>query len=368
MTLVHIDLRRGNFSEPTLGFVSVAPTRRLHINTTPDYIVLPDAVSYELTDGQADIELAPSSTPNWAWSITEHVRAGQRWGNGINTNISWGEGVENGTVDIDKTISGTIATSATRTYGPLAILGTSTTSKSVTAFVGDSIASGYDDVASDAGEMGFLARKFTAQSMPYVNLAISGESTGRWGIYPDIRRRSPMLEYADSVIVELGVNDLPDLPTLAALNQVRINNWLMFAKRGLRVYQTTITPRVLTSTDSWATLGGQSFVPAEEALRLATNAWIRDGAPMIGTAPALTGSNAAGTIRIGQHGHPVLAYFEVADVCESARNSGLWKVTGVANGYTDDGIHPKSFVHTLMGDVIDTALIEANAHTKFPTV
>ena len=43
-------------------------------------------------------------------------------------------------------------------------------------------------------------------------------------------------------------------------------------------------------------------------------------------------------------------YFDVADAIETSRNSGIWKVTGSANGYTADGIHPNTPGSVLVRD------------------
>jgi hypothetical protein len=75
MTLVHFDLRRGNFSTPTVGSVWLAPIKRVHVNETPDYIALPDPVEYPLVDGQVTVELRPN-TGDWAWVCFEGVEAG----------------------------------------------------------------------------------------------------------------------------------------------------------------------------------------------------------------------------------------------------------------------------------------------------
>jgi hypothetical protein len=54
-------------------------------------------------------------------------------------------------------------------------------------------------------------------------------------------------------------------------------------------------------------------------------------------------------------GHPVSAYFEVADTVETARDSGIWKAGYV---YTTDGVgvHPSATGHAAMAAAINTAL------------
>jgi hypothetical protein len=67
---------------------------------------------------------------------------------------------------------------------------------------------------------------------------------------------------------------------------------------------------------------------ATEANRVSLNTWLR-------TVPS-----------------PLTGVVEIADVFETARNSGLWKVNGTANYYTTDGIHPSALGHTDAAAVI----------------
>lgn len=43
---------------------------------------------------------------------------------------------------------------------------------------------------------------------------------------------------------------------------------------------------------------------------------------------------------------PLAGYFEVADLAESARNSGKWRVD--LGAPTTDGVHPSTVIHTAM--------------------
>jgi hypothetical protein len=78
-----------------------------------------------------------------------------------------------------------------------------------------------------------------------------------------------------------------------------------------------------------------SKTAAEETRRKEFNAWLRDGAPIIAGAPVTPGT--AGAVRSGTAGHPLTNWFEVADLAESARDSGKWKA-----GYVSDGTHPNA--------------------------
>lgn len=59
--------------------------------------------------------------------------------------------------------------------------------------------------------------------------------------------------------------------------------------------------------------------------------------------------------RAGEVGHPLHAVFDVADIFETARNSGRWKTDGTAGKWTADGIHPTqhAYLQAAESGVID---------------
>ena len=103
------------------------------------------------------------------------------------------------------------------------------------------------------------------------------------------------------------------------------------------MYQTTVTPQT-TSTDAWVTTANQT-VTAVHARRIGLNDWIRDGAPFdtaTGLAVAV-GATGSTIVRAGTRAHPLKGFFEIADIVETSRNSGIWKA-----GWTTDGLHPNA--------------------------
>jgi hypothetical protein len=120
-------------------------------------------------------------------------------------------------------------------------------------------------------------------------------------------RRMALLTDCTDIYCAQGVNDIgttlgsPDLPTMQNLRAIPV--WNTFFNRGKRVWAHTITPRVTSST-GYGTLGAQTTT-GNDQVRVAFNNWLRDGAPMLAGAAAATGSNAAGTVRIGSPGHPL---------------------------------------------------------------
>lgn len=208
-----------------------------------------------------------------------------------------------------------------RGFSPSAILGTPVTQPAVVlGIIGDSIAAGTGDADPDNGYI----RRALGQNYSYEMVAYPGETISSFMQTQDalsIRRKNlfalfPVTHY----IVEMGVNSLGSGSWQANL----LTLWQRLAATGAKVYQTTITP-VTTSTDSWATLANQTPT-ANEATRLAMNAYIR-------SLPA-----------------PLSGYFEIADLAESARDSGKWRVD--LGTPTTDGTHPgPNITPTLAGGI-----------------
>lgn len=71
MTLVHVDLRTPD-GGPAVGVLEWIPTRR---RTVDDHVVLPDAVTVDLAEGVADLEVDATGA-DWAWRVVERVRKG----------------------------------------------------------------------------------------------------------------------------------------------------------------------------------------------------------------------------------------------------------------------------------------------------
>lgn len=218
--------------------------------------------------------------------------------------------------------------------------------KSVLA-VGDSIVGGIGDSVSDnATALGIICRGI-APNFGHINLGNSGDQIQI--MRNAYRHRLRMSLFTRNAVCEFGVNDIAAGRTLAQIQADMY--WLWTTLKNTRhkqktVTQTTITPSV-TSTDSFATLANQTaatnFSTAGNGTREQLNDWLRDGAPVLNGVAVATGSNAAGTVRIGNTAHPLDRVWDVADQVESARNSGKFKVDGTANKWTADGIHPTQY-------------------------
>ena len=216
----------------------------------------------------------------------------------------------------DKTMSGTV-TAADNEFSPVAIIGTTTRPSVV--IVGDSIALGdstKESTGDASGDFGIVARSIGPQ-YAYAQYAQNGDQAE--DIVASHTNREALFAYASHLVSEYGSNDLfTNSASAATVLGLQQTIWGWMSARGGQAYQTTITPRT-TSTDSWATTGNQAQVSsANNTRRIDLNTQIR-------------------AVPAGLSG-----YFDVADAIETTRNSGVWKVTGSANGYTADGVHPNT--------------------------
>lgn len=240
------------------------------------------------------------------------VNSGEKFPTGLTILSTRGEKSDT----TDMTDSGTLSSGATvAAYHPSYIIGKTKTSNAV-LIIGDSIAQG----TSEYNDRGYI-RDALYGNIPFNIIAVGGQTLISFQTI-NRQRRIQIAQYCKYAICEYGTNDFPGTATVAELQAQYIEVWTALVNRGLKVYQTTITPRT-SSTDSWATTTNQT-VNSKDAKRIELNEWIR-------TCPA-----------------PLSGYFEAADFAETARNSGIWKA-----GYTADGIHPNTAAHQVMAACID---------------
>lgn len=200
---------------------------------------------------------------------------------------------------------------ANYSWVPMLVATRSLATKSV-AIYADSIASTADSDPNKA----FIVRALQARNIPYLKLGTSGDRLknvvlGNWPV-----RLALGAAYCSDAICQMGVNDVLEGQTLAALKVNAVSTWTTLAAQHERVYQTTLTPLVTNGT-----------------IRTQFNQWLRDGAPIVAGVGVATGTTPA--TRAGTAGHPLTAYIEVADFVESSRDSGAW-----VSGYSADDVHP----------------------------
>lgn len=281
------------------------------------------------------LTIAPS-TSMFTRCFTKVASSGLSWpvGRVRNTTIGEGSNIAAGGDQPDLTDTTSWSTNNTgNMYGPSVIIGYPEVAGPAVFIAGDSIAFGTGDSAGgDAqGGQGFLERAL-ADHLPWCAGTRLGDLVGNF-VSSNHKRLAGITPYVTHAIVEYGRNDISAPAALATIQANLQTCWNVFAKRGIKVFQTTITPKT-TSTDSWATTANQTTASSsQELVRTQLNDWIR-------TVPA-----------------PLTGYFEIADIVETSRNSGIWKATGSASGYTADGLHPTAAMHTLMAAGVDLSQI-----------
>ncbi|WP_018762424.1 SGNH/GDSL hydrolase family protein [Arthrobacter sp. 135MFCol5.1] len=225
------------------------------------------------------------------------------------------------TTDLTAPGSAAVGQSAAYVFTVRAILGTPTArDRATVAIVGDSIGvgsndygdggrasafTGYSDTGLPAG--GYIVRGLAAK-YGWINIGVPSDQAALFTALNGHYRRIAHLSGCTDAIVEYGINDVSAGRTLAQIQADLTTIWNLLARRGMKVRQTTLTPKT-TSTDLWSTTGGQGTY-GEESVRTQLNDWIR-------TTPA-----------------PLVGYIEAADLAETSRNAGLWKP---ANRFVTDG-------------------------------
>lgn len=216
----------------------------------------------------------------------------------------------------DKTDSSTIAASNNQGYAPIAIVGrVETTQAKSVIVIGDSISAGSGDFTPGSptnsnfdiySGRGYWPRAFR-DSYAITQLACGGEQTVDFIGNTKSFYRYALADYGSTAILALGTNDIMTGGLTAA--QLKAKILLLIEKIAPKVSKIlvgTMIPRT-TSTNGWLTTAGQTTVMTNSfnSVRVEVNNWIRE----LGT------------------GHP---YIEIADLVESARDSGLWKAPGTA--------------------------------------
>lgn len=189
--------------------------------------------------------------------------------------------------------------------------------------MGDSLTAGSGDSVSDTtGDNGILARS-VGPSFAYINAGCPGDRA-YWAA-ANYTKRAALASYCSHVVCALGTNDFYAGSKTSAQTKTAVESLKTMAAASKPFFVTTITPRT-TSTDSWATTANQTAV-AGNTNRVTYNGVVRAGSI----------SGAAG-------------FFEIADVVESARDSGLWKVNASASWYTADGTHGTNTAYQAVRD------------------
>lgn len=246
------------------------------------------------------------------------------------------------TATTDLTPSGSGAVGGTFTlngFDAMCIIGTPTGTARPKSVViqGDSIAFGTGDGLFSGQEFGYLpqvAANLYYAGGGYLQRALSGNAGSIQQAFPSDSignflagvghfRRSALTRFTKYAVLGYGKNDISAGRTAVQVQGDLLTQAYRNIAKGLYgSVVVTFTPAT-TSTDAWATVGNQSGTGVGESERVAHNAWVRAGCPIVNGARVAVGTS--GALLAGQPGHPILGYLEVADVLESARDSGKWK-------------------------------------------
>ena len=221
--------------------------------------------------------------------------------------------------------------------------------------LGDSIT----ESGSPGREVTPLARQTASLTWAHRALADTPVcNTAMWGSAYALGRDAhwatiPNLAPFTDALVAWGYNDLDQAwqvssRDVAYVQKNAIAAWAWIGAGGPRVWQATVSPST-DSTDGWASIEGQT-PRAALPYRLAFNAWLRDGAPIDGAAPAEVGD--ASAVRAGEAGHPLAGVIDQAARVESEPGSGVFRVDH--GPLTADGGHPNAVGHDLMSEALGT--------------
>ena len=209
----------------------------------------------------------------------------------------------------DLTMGGTMMPGASVYAAPVAIIAPTTRPSAM--LVGDSRLFGAFDRIDDAtGDRGDLCR-FLGPGYAYIQLGVSGDTLA--GFLANSIMRQSLFRYCSFMISEGGVNDIASDAAALLVAELRSKVAALFTHGP--VYGTTAYP-ITTSTDGWATMTNQ-MVPASGEQLAAFNALVRAG---------IAGE---------------LNHIDISDAVDPGRTR-KWSVTGVENGFTEDGLHTNS--------------------------
>lgn len=204
------------------------------------------------------------------------------------------------------------------------------------------------------------------QALPddYALLAMPCGGEAAWGFVQPTHREwrtrlsvCPGANFVESYGINDHGNQDGESPGAEDLNQDRLTLWRLARRQGAaKVFANTSTP-LRTSSDSFATLAGQSAtLPARESHFTGHRTWMMDGAPISATTGLVVATGTVGALRTAvvewngsshtvtgsqDAGHPLTAVFDTAGQVLTF-SGGLWKWIVSPLTVNTDGIHPST--------------------------
>lgn len=294
-----VEYPSGVFHQVTWGgsaTVSIAD-----LTTSP----LSDPLPITIADGdEFFVKSYQSSLTGLVWTLARDANAGE-------TCLYGASGVADTTMS-----SSTASVGGFEIYRPIMIVGETT--KPSVLIIGDSREYGNLDIPDSSSDKGYAQRSVSSMCA-FSNIARSGDSAAEF--VGSHARRAALAAYFSHVYVHYGINDL-DAGFTASQTASNLSAIASYFP-GRQMFTATIEP-ISASTDGWTTVANQT-VDSTNAGRIQLNAAIRAG--LAGYA----------------------GFFEVADILESGRDSGLWRVWA-GRALTGDGIHAVPLGNQLLED------------------
>jgi hypothetical protein len=302
------------------------------------------------------MDVIPSGTQFWVRAYLSALAAGGKWVNTIACNAANGEGFTTGTSQTDRTLLALVSPTTVGQIPSCNVLlaGAVPASQPSVAMLGDSILDGWRGVGNSLDQNWLTVALNNTMGVAWLT------RTGGAGYQANgvtMRRRQVVAQLCSTLVDGYGTNDINLGQTLAQTQASKLFVARAASLRAQRVFWHTIPAGFATSTDNFLTVGNQT-VQANHSVRVAFNAWLRDGCPIdtssiINTtvggpvtlstyAPAAVGATGATIARCNVYGvtgtltaaaagptHPVYGVIELSDIMESSRDSGKWKVLGI---------------------------------------
>jgi lysophospholipase L1-like esterase len=292
------------------------------------------AVDEQVTSDPVYVSI-PENTQFYVRTYVTVAVLGEKWPVAASAITGIGEGFSATTDKSDDVAYTTF--SAASLYQPAAILGMCAEEAYNVVIIGSSSAQGQGDTAEASHyDVGYLSRALSNQH-GVLKLTRGSTTMNMFLTTPGYTRQLEFLNRVrpTHIIQQLGSNDLTSSASVATMKSRMADMWDILGSTGARILQCTYTP-VTTSTDNWATLENQTVVASNDE-RIEVNEWLRSGA---GGSTAITG---------------------IVECCavESSLNSGKFKVTGSAGGYTADGTHLTQLAHQETAASINMAALLA---------
>ena len=245
-------------------------------------------------------------------------------------------------------------------WAAVAVIGRQVTPVPVVMHTGDSISAGY---GSTIGQ-GYLGLACSNAGVAYHNDGISGSTLANLLTYN--QGAQYLADYVDHIVIHALTNDLfssgATVTTLAQAQTIALNALKAFGRPNSKAWLCPVLPRPSSTTDGWASYGGQTLNASAELVRVQYNNWLRD-ATSTGAA-AYFAANLPASLRYGgtidatpaveRTSTGAAVVLDANGQQSTAAGSGGYYLTNGTAGYaTTDGTHPTNNAVALMAPLVN---------------